>query len=170
MNPYAVTITPEQQDLAKPIPFGGWLILVGIGVVISPLRLLMFLASTYPPIFTDGTWIEVAHPEGGSYIPYWGPLLISELAVNAIVVAGSFYLIYAYFRKLSSFPHWYAGLSVFSLFFIVVDAYLVSVIVPGIEMFDQETMKEIFRVLVSLLIWTPYLFISQRSKETFVCR
>ena len=169
MDPYAVTSVPEEEPSIKPIPFGGWLILVGLGVVLSPIRLLIFLINTYPPIFTDGTWAEIAYPEGDSYILYWGPLLISELAINSIIVAGSFYLVYAYFKKLSIFPHCYAAISSFSLLFVLVDAYFVSLIIPGIEMFDQETMTEILRVLVSLLIWVPYLYISQRSKETFVC-
>ena len=35
---------------------GGWLVLVGIGVVISPIRLLVTLVPTYKPIFEGGTW------------------------------------------------------------------------------------------------------------------
>ena len=52
--------------------------------------------------------------------------------------------------------------------FILVDAYLVTMILPEIPMFDFETISALIPTLGSLLIWTPYLFLSKRSKETFI--
>ena len=36
----------------------GWLILVGIGLVFAPFRLIFTVIQTYAPIFKDGTWIS----------------------------------------------------------------------------------------------------------------
>ncbi len=66
----------------EPAGLGGWLILVGIGVVLSPIRLLISSAITYFPIFSDGTWQAVTTVGSEFYHPFWGPLLLSEIIFN----------------------------------------------------------------------------------------
>jgi len=46
---------------------GGWLILVGIGVVLSPIRLLGLIIQVYKPIFEDGTWEALTTVGSESY-------------------------------------------------------------------------------------------------------
>jgi hypothetical protein len=48
---------------------GGWLILVGIGVVLAPVRLLITLVKTYKPIFEDGIW-EALTTEGAEVMSH----------------------------------------------------------------------------------------------------
>lgn len=156
------------NEVKVPRDIGGWLILVALGIVFAPLRILYFLSTTYPPIFTDGTWEALTTETSEAYSPIWGPYLLSEIVVNLALVGASFYLVFLFFTKKSNFPKWYAGLAVFSAIFILLDAYMVTLVVPDMPMFDAETAKEFGRSLVSCLVWTPYLFLSQRSKETFV--
>tara|TARA_R110002167_G_scaffold365761_1_gene591351 strand:+ start:1054 stop:1530 length:477 start_codon:yes stop_codon:yes gene_type:complete len=156
------------NDKKEPINIGGWLFLVAIGVVLSPIRQLFFLGTTYPPLFTDGSWEALTLPSSESYIPYFGVFLISEILINIAMIIGGFYLIYLFFNKKSNLPKWYFGLALFSTLFIVLDAYVVSLLVSGVEVFDSETMEEIARSFASLIIWSPYLIYSQRSKDTFV--
>ena len=147
---------------------GGWLILVGIGVVIAPIRLLVTYIPIYKPIFEDGTWEALTSVSSNAYNPLWGPLLIGEIAYNSIMVAASIYLIYLFFSKHYLFPKLYIVIVATSLVFIPVDAWLVTKILPTKPMFDPETTKEIIRVLIGGLIWVPYMLISKRVKATFV--
>jgi len=160
--------TLEVAESREPIRIGGWLIIVALGIVISPIRVLHLLGTTFPPIFTDGTWEALTTPGSEAYSPVWGPLLISEIIVNLIMVLFGLYLAYLFFTRKKGVPIWYFGLALFSSVFIIIDAYLVTLVIPSMEVFDVETIKELGRSLVSLLIWSPYLIYSKRSKETFV--
>lgn len=168
MDPYQVNSKDKPDSFPEPLPFGGWLILVGIGVVVSPIRIVAYLFNGYMPIILDGTLAEVTTPDSDYYIPYFDVYLASEFLVNMLFILASLYLVYTFFKKYSHFPQWYGLLSFASVIFLLVDAYFASLLIDGVDMFDRETISELFRVLVSLLIWTPYLLISSRSKETFV--
>ena len=147
---------------------GGWLILVGIGVVVNPIRLLITYIPIYKPVFKDGTWVALTTAESELYNPYWAPLLIGEIAFNAIIVVVSLYLIYLFFSKHYLFPKVYIGIVVASLIFIPFDAWIVTKIFPDEPMFDPETTKEFIRTLIAGVIWVPYMLISKRVRATFI--
>jgi hypothetical protein len=128
----------------------------------------MSLVVTFPPLFVDGTWEALTTAGSEFYSPLWGPLLLAELVVNLFIFLVSIFLAYLFFTKKEEFPTWYAGLAFFSFVFILLDAYLVTMILPEVPMFDYETITALIPTLGSLLIWTPYLFLSQRSKDTFI--
>ena len=146
----------------------GWLILVGIGVVVSPIRLLASLVQTYKPIFEDGTWEALTTVGSESYNPYFGSLLIGEIAFNTIIVAARIYLIYLFFSKHYLFPKLYIGIVAASLIFIPLDAWIVTKVFPGEPMFDPETTKEFMTSFIAGVIWVPYMLVSERVRITFV--
>lgn len=158
----------EMTDNNELRGLGGWLILVGIGVVISPIRLLAMLVPTYMPIFEDGTWEALTTVGSEAYTPYFGSLLIGEIAFNTIIVAASIYLIYLFFSKHYLFPKIYIGIVAASLIFIPLDAWIVTKVFPGEPMFDPETAKEFARSLIAGVIWVPYMLVSKRVQATFV--
>jgi hypothetical protein len=146
----------------------GWLILVGLGVVINPIRLLVTLIPTYKPIFENGTW-EMLTTEGSeAYTPFFSTLLVGEIAFNTIMVAASIYLIYLFFSKHFLFPKLYIGIVVVSLIFIPLDAWIVTKVFPGVPMFDPDTTTEFLRSLVAGIIWIPYMLFSKRVQATFI--
>ncbi len=146
---------------------GGWLILVGISVVISPLRLLTEL-KTFLPIFNNGTWEALTTPTLESYNSFFSSLLIGEILFNSLMMLFSAYLIYLFFTKKSFFPKLYIWVLILNLVFIPLDAILVSLAFPNTEVFDVETIKAIGKALLASLIWIPYLLISKRVKATFI--
>ena len=155
----------NQNDLRG---LSGWLVLVGLGVVLSPFRLLLTYVPIYLPIFKDGTW-EVLTTEGTeAYHVLWGPLLIGEIIYNICLIGLSLYLIYLFFSKHYMFPKYYIGVFVVSLIFIPLDAWVVSIVVPNEPMFDPQTTKEFTRSLIGVVIWVPYMLDSKRVKATFV--
>jgi len=146
---------------------GGWLILVAIGVVIAPIRLLVLYIPIYVPIFTDGTWELLTSVESEFYNPLWAPLLISEMLVNVVLVSVSIYMIYLFFTKHYRFPMVYIGLMLFSIVFIFIDAWAVSAVLDA-PMFYSETVAELARSSIGAAIWVPYMLVSKRVDVTFV--
>lgn len=147
---------------------GGWLILVGIGVIIAPITMLVKFLPIYIPIFENGTWEMLTTVGSEAYNPLWGPLLIGELIYNLAMVIVSTYLIYLFFTKHYLFPKLYVAIVAVSLVFIPLDAWVVSLVVPTTSIFDAETTKEFLRTLIGAFIWVPYMLVSHRVKATFV--
>ena len=156
-----------EEEHQKLKGLGGWLILVGFGVVFTPFRLLKIINDIYLPIFKDGSWELLTDPASDSYIPYFDIFIISELLVNIAFVLLGVYLIYLFFSKHYRFPKLYIVFIVANLVFLIVDALLASLLFD-IPVFDEEFAREIVRPLISLFIWIPYLLVSKRVKVTFV--
>jgi hypothetical protein len=147
---------------------GGWLILVGIGVVIAPIRQLLAFIQIYEPLFEDGIWTTLTSVDSEAYNPLWAPLLIGEIAYNCFMVVVFFYLVYLFFSKHYLFPRVYIAVSFIALFFIPLYAWQVSNLLPSEPMIDSETAKTLMSVLARCLIWVPYMLFSKRVKLTFV--
>ena len=147
---------------------GGWLILVGIGVVFTPVRILAELGKNYLPMFSDGSYEILTTPGTEFYHPFWSTYLWGEIAFNILICFASLFLIFLFFSKRKLFPKFYIWLVVGSLAFIIIDAMLIKVVMPNEPIFDAETLQEIGRIIVVVLIWVPYMLISKRVKVTFV--
>jgi hypothetical protein len=147
---------------------GGWLVLVGIGIVVSPLRIAFIVLILYVPIFTDGTWEALTTAGAENYHPLWAPLLIGELAFNSALVLASCYLAYLFFTKQKFFPQFFIGVVLASVVFIPLDAWVTSFVLTDVPVFDPETTMEFARTLVYAIVWIPYVLTSKRVKATFV--
>jgi len=146
---------------------GGWLILVGIGVVFGPIKLANHI-KIYFQSFQDGSFDLLTTPGSGYYVPGYKSLFYGEFWINLISLVFGLFLIYLFFSKKALFPKLYIFLAVFSLFFIIVDLYLFHLVFPNEVIFDQETIRDTFAALFVVLIWVPYMRISRRVKATFV--
>ena len=144
------------------------MILVGIGVVITPIRYLIYILTIFLPLFTSDQWELLTRPHSEFYHPYWEPLLIFECLTNIVLTIWSCYLIYLFFTKDYRFPRTYIMLAFVSVIVIILDAYFLTFVMDDVAIFDQETTRELFRSLFALLVWGTYLTISDRSKQTFV--
>ena len=163
MNP----VTTYSEFEVQPRKFGGWLLSPSIGVILGPLLVIVTLFTAFLPIFTGGTWEALTNVSSEFYLPYFGSLMVAELVFDLALLVVSVYLAYLFFNKRSSFPKWYAGITVFSLVFLLVDAFAISVVVC-VPVIDVETIKALIPPLLGLFIWVPYLYKSKRSKETFI--
>ncbi|EME3970761.1 DUF2569 domain-containing protein [Vibrio fluvialis] len=158
----------EASTNKEPLKIGGWLILIAIGIVFAPIRIFYSLSVDYPPIFSDGTW-EVLTTKGSElYSPVWSVFIIGEIATNLLLAIAGIYMAYLFFTKKFAFPKWFFGLAVTSIVVILVDAYVVSLVIPNTEVFNADTAQELLRSGLALCLWSPYLFLSERSKNTFI--
>jgi len=147
---------------------GGWLILVAIGIVVTPIRIIMLIMATYPEIFLTGVWEALTTQGSEAYSPLWAPILIIEILINSGMLLAWLYMAYLFFSKKVVFPKWYIGLAVFSLVFIIADAFAIKLVMPSEPVFDPDTIKELMRSLFMVVVWVPYMLISKRVKATFV--
>ena len=146
---------------------GGWLILVGIGVLFGPFRHFSELVPMYNDIFTDGTWEMLTTPGNEGYHPLWSWLLMGEIITNSILFTLMLFAILLFFTKNRFFPKLWIGIIIFGTLFILFDALLVKLVLPNEPIFDPDTTKELARSVVGCLIWVPYMFVSKRVKATF---
>ncbi len=147
---------------------GGWLVLVGIGLLFAPVRMVVSLFPAYSQIFEDGVWQEMTNASSSSYIPYLGTFIVGEMIVNLIILGASIYLIYLFYYKHYLFPKIYIAVVVGSILFMLVDAWLLTKILPGEQMFTPESAGEFVRSLIAAAIWVPYMLVSKRVRLTFV--
>jgi hypothetical protein len=151
-----------------PVGLGGWLILVGIGLVLGPLRQIVVLFTTFMPIFTNGTWDRLTNPASDKYMPAFGPFLISELVVNLLFIAAMIAAAYHFFIKSRRFPKMYIALMSINLVFIIGDAFVGKAVMNLDKAFDGATAVELGRSLVAAVVWIPYMLFSDRVSNTFV--
>ncbi|CAC9583847.1 hypothetical protein [uncultured Gammaproteobacteria bacterium] len=146
---------------------GGWLILVGLGIVFSPVRIIAMIFPIYSEMFSNGPWEVLTTPGTEAYNPLWGPILIGEISINGALVIAWLFIAFLFFSKKKAFPKWYIGILLFTLSVIFIDALAIKSVMPNEPVFDPETIKEIGRTLIATLIWVPYMLVSKRVKATF---
>ncbi|MDR1621537.1 MAG: DUF2569 domain-containing protein [Synergistaceae bacterium] len=152
----------------NPEGLGGWLVLVGLGIIISPLKIIGVVFPVYSKMFSNGSWAALTTPGTEAYNPLWAPILYGEMAINGGLVLAWIFVAVLFFSKKKAFPKCYIGILLFTLVFIFIDALAIESVLPNIPVLDAETTKELGRSLVACLIWVPYMLVSKRVKATFV--
>lgn len=172
INPYvppaARMETGEVQPDIKPQAIGGWLILVALIVVVSPLRIVFVVFPIYAGLVSDGSWAALTTPGSAVYNPSLSTFIMVEAALNCAIFLSWLYLAFLLFSKRRKFPKVFIMLLAATLAIQFLDAWVIQVIVPDQKAFDQETMVELGRTIIACAIWIPYMLTSQRVKATFV--
>lgn len=163
----------EQLDGFKDDPnhlkgLGGWLIIVAIGITLSPFVVAIQLYQIYQPLFENGSFVMLTDPVYTSYIPNVETLIYTEILINGLLILASLYLIYLFYTKHHFFPKLYIILAVFYPLFLFADSWAVNFVMPNEAIFDKETISQIARATLSAIIWTSYLLMSERVKNTFI--
>jgi hypothetical protein len=146
---------------------GGWLILVTIGLVVTPIRILVVLLGTYAPIFSGGAWSLLTTPGTEAYNPLWKPILLFELFGNAIFFLWSITLLFLLFGHKRIFPKLMIAFYLGSLLFVGIDFLLASAIPAVASKEDASSVGELIRAIFVCVIWVPYFLQSKRVKQTF---
>ena len=153
------------EPATGPKGLGGWLVLLAIGLIIMPLRLLGVLGQDLKA-FTGDTWRSLTNPESPAYHPAWGPVIFAETLVNAAFLAGSFVLLNLFFNRRASFPRmaiiFLLASALFQLVEVIVGRLLLGSVVA------QAGLDALAIAAVSATIWTTYLLRSRRVANTFV--
>jgi hypothetical protein len=144
----------------------GWLILIAIGVVLSPLSFAGTILVD-SEAYSAETWAALTTPSGSAYHPMWAPALLFELFGNLSLLVLSCLLVWLFFRKRRTFPAFYILLVLAHGSFLVL-VEVVCLAIPGLDAFNGESVGEITRAAIGAAIWIPYMRMSKRVKSTFV--
>jgi hypothetical protein len=147
---------------------GGWLILVGIVVILSPLRIVIESLSLYPEMFLDESLAVLTTPESEFYSPFWAPIIYGEIIINVVLFLAWILIATLFFSKNRLFPKCFIGIALASLIIIFVDALAIKLVIPDEPVFTADTSKELVRSLIFCAIWIPYMLLSKRVQATFV--
>lgn len=146
---------------------GGWLILVGIGVVFSPFMVLNQL-TTYKDLLNPDVWSLLTTPGTQYYIKNYSFLVFFEVFFNVLIFLTWCYLNYLFFTKKKLFRNLYLGILIFTPLFLIADSYLYYFMVETEKIFESTDIKEIIKSVIILGIWGSYIVFSERAKKTFI--
>lgn len=145
---------------------GGWLYVVAVFLVLTPLR-LGYHVYGQSDIFSAAMWAElVSSPFDSSsvLIVFWMvEVLINALIAVAFVYAGSLFV-----SKKANFPKVFLRCLQFVAVFVLIDALLAAWLMPLGTPFDRSLIKEVVRSCVQLFVWWQYMRVSVRVRETFI--
>jgi hypothetical protein len=154
----------EQAAAPQPWAFGGWLFLLGFGIWLGPFRLLFNLWGLYQPLFSDGNFSDILHAASAGFIL----LIFTEMLINLLMLALSVYLIYLFMRKSRLLPKYFFILAAMAATFLLGDTLITSLMFPQLEVWTDDIIKSLCSSAFALGIWVPYLYLSERAKNTFV--
>ncbi|MDF2179068.1 DUF2569 domain-containing protein [Aliiglaciecola sp. CAU 1673] len=162
---------PEPEAEGGPWSIGGWLILVGFGICVGPVRLLLALTSEeYLQAFSVDVWRNLTDPDSPAYRPLYGPLFVTEVAANLLILLLSLLLIYLFFWRKKLFPRLYAVLAYSALVFTLLSAKATEYVFADVldRLPPLLPIETLLPQLVACFVWVPYMFFSERAQKTFV--
>ena len=157
---------PSPPAPAAPLPIGGWLILPGIGLVLSPPNILS-KSDSLLRILDRAVWVE-ALESAGAWRGMMEFTLLFELCGNTLLVAVAVWANVEFFRRRRVFPLVYILFMVLGIVLQFSDSLLATMVGPASS---PVTPQEVGRLSVSIagfVIWTTYLLRSGRARRTFV--
>lgn len=178
-NPYASpnvnpSTPPNQQFSDEPGEFrsgpeglGGWLILVAIGLIVTPIRIGFLLVQTYIPLFAEGHWAELTDSSSTVYHPLWGPLIVFEIVGNLAMMICAGIALVLFFRRSPLFPKLMIGFYLAGLAFLLLDFFAGNLIPAVAAQADPDAFRELSRSVIACAIWVPYMLRSRRVRNTF---
>jgi len=154
--------TTFEQEPSGPEGIGGWLILIVIGLIVTPFRLGYEVIMNMVPLISSPNILALNSPDLTNLIYF-------EIFGNLIFALYSILLLFLLFSKNKLFPKLLIFYFVTNFAFIMLDLFLASQIsvIQHTET-DASVIKEIFKSSFNLIIWVPYLILSKRVKNTFV--
>jgi Protein of unknown function (DUF2569)/GYF domain 2 len=152
----------QQQTDPKLTGIGGWLILVALGQIFGPIRLLVSIAQYYSTL--DSNII------GKLPVTFAG-----EAVINFFVLVLSIYTAVLFFRKSKRFPRFFVYEILAAIFLVPLDAMWIAVAASmetgqSAEQLFQIEPSEIGQTIAAAIIgsvWILYIFKSKRVANTF---
>lgn len=158
------------EDLAQrePQPIGGWLLLVGLSLIVSPILTLSSVAGAYPSLFIDGGWERLTVPGTAAYNALWAPLLVFDMFFGVVLSIAAFVLFYLFVEKSHRFPRLYVAWLVTTAAYMILVELVMAIGIPAMAELDSGSARDLARALIACAIWIPYMSMSTRVKNTFV--
>jgi Protein of unknown function (DUF2569) len=146
---------------------GGWLIVPLIGLLVTPVRIFVFVYKDLLAIFPAGYWDILTNPGNELYHPLWAPLIIIELVGNFVFILFALALLVFCLNKSRLFPKLMIIFLIVNLLFVAGDAYFADLIPAIAAQSNFAAAKDLTIAGLGALIWVPYFWVSKRVRQTF---
>ncbi len=158
---------PTNQDQSAPSGIGGWLILIAIGLCLTPIRIgaeIVQGVRSLQPL----AWRAVTTPGSPAYHPLFGPLIIGEMVANVVLIGWALVLLYLFFTKGHAFPRAMIAFLIVRVVIQMADIFVASSIPVAAGSIDPRVYGSLAGNLLVVLVWVPYFLKSRRVAATFV--
>jgi len=158
---------PTNQDQSAPSGIGGWLILIAIGLCLTPIRIgaeIVQGVRSLQPL----AWRAVTTPGSPAYHPLFGPLIIGEMVANAALLGWALVLLYLFFTKRRAFPRAMIAFLIVRVAIQMADIFVASSIPVAAGSIGPRVYGSLAGNLLVVLVWVPYFLKSRRVAATFV--
>jgi len=163
-----VSAVSAETSLAQPSGLGGWLIIVGFAIFMTPLIVATNMQKVWP-LYTAANWRELTGQSSGRFNQGLEIYLIYLIVLNAALVAASVLLAFMFFQRKRLFPRVYIGFLIFTAVTGIINTLLNSL--GGTHAGEEArtmAVRSIVQACAQLGIWIPYMLKSGRVKNTFV--
>jgi len=143
---------------ARPEPrgFGGWLLLLAIGVGLAPVRGALNAMTSI-----EDAWAAMRLIDGQRHLAVEAALDVGYFVLQVVVLV-------VMLRRRASFPMWFTALWLATLILPLVDVLVVMAVtkLPLTQIVDVSTMRPLLAgAAMTLSVW--YVHVSRRVKSTF---
>ncbi|MGA2641974.1 MAG: DUF3857 domain-containing protein [Spirochaetia bacterium] len=164
----AAGVVAGEMSLIKPSGLGGWLILVGFGILATPFIVAITMQKVWP-LYSVANWHDLTAQSGARHTPGLQAYLIYVIVFNAALVAGSILLAVLFFQRRRLFPRAYIWFLVFTAATGIASNLLDSWLgAQGGDKASGALFQSLIQACAQLGIWIPYMLRSVRVKNTFV--
>ena len=146
---------------------GGWLILVAIGLFLTPIRIgaeIVQGVRSLQPV----AWRVVTTPGSPAYHPLFGPLIVGELVANVVLLAWALVLLYLFFTKRRAFPRAMIAFLIVRVAIQMGDIFVATSIPVAAASIGPRVYGSLAGNLLVVSVWVPYFLKSRRVAATFV--
>jgi hypothetical protein len=165
----------HDEDLEHLKGLGGWLIVVGIGLLFG-LVYRSFIILHLTTLFTKGTVRLVTDPRSAGYMPGYAGIVKLELGAQVAFLAFTMLLAILFVRESRVFPRCWVAFLVLQVVYSGVDHGILGHAITGSPLQLQQRLQPIHQTALSRIIigaiaatiWVAYAFHSRRVKVTFV--
>jgi hypothetical protein len=147
---------------------GGWLILVGFGLCLTPITRVAVLIKNWEGYFSVHVWQTFAMPQSEQYHPLYAPLLIFEMLGNIAILGLTALVICFFFAKRNAFPKMFILLLWSNTLFLTADELFCRQIPFLAKGTHGDSIQTIARIAFMAVIWSAYMVRSRRVKATFI--
>jgi hypothetical protein len=164
------------QPSAPPLPpgdgeaglhgIGGWLIFPAIGIVVSPI-VIVLQAMKLHFIFSVDRWNALTSKASEAYHPLWGPLLTAEWLTNIFLVIYSILVAVLFFQRRRLAVTLCIVLLILRPLVVIVDYAAIQQIPAVAARHNSTAGPDIARGIIAAFIWVSYFRMSRRVKATF---
>jgi transglutaminase-like putative cysteine protease len=162
-----LVVTLHKYDPEQPTSdnqsIGGWLILIAIGLCITPIRILIDLIKEDNNFFNAAVWDALVNMKNWNLLT----LFAFEMIFNIVFIFFSLMLIIHFFQRRTTVPTLISFFYGVSFAVIFIDALAASAIT---EAEFGDSFIDILRSMLAAVIWIPYFQMSERVKSTFTVR